>query len=87
MESNKKEVLTPDHKLWQIFRRKLGDAVSIYADGKLHNQCDGDLTLAKEILESMENVDIIETLIVLRQYGGNCDCKIIANVMRLWRNR
>jgi len=87
MESNKKEILTPDNPRWQIFRRKLGDAVSIYADGKLHNQCNGDLALAIEILESMENIDIKETLIVLKEYGGSCSCKIISNVMRLWRNR
>jgi len=86
MESNRKEVLNPDHKLWQIFRRKLGNVVSIYADGKLHNQCSGDLALTIEILESMENIDIKETLIVMREFGGSCDCKVIANVGRIWRN-
>ena len=62
MENNTGDVLNPDHLQWPIFRRKLGNAVSIYADGKLHNQCNGDLALTIEILESMENIDIKETI-------------------------
>jgi len=35
----------------------------------------------------MENIDVKETLIVFKQYGGNCDCKVLANVARIWRNK
>ena len=84
---NTTDVLTPDHKLWPIFRRKLDDAVTIYANGKLRSRCQGDLTLTIEILESLENVDIKETVIFLKAKGGACDCKVIMNVARIWRNR
>lgn len=81
------EVLTPTHKSWPTFRKKLNDAVTIYADGKLKNQCKGDLALATKILESMNGIDIDETLIFLKEYGGHCDCKVIMNVARIWNNR
>ena len=86
MNNTVKEVLTPSHNLWPMFRKKLDDAVIIYRDEKLHNQCKGDLTLAIEILESMENIDIKETLIFFNQYGGSCDCKVLLNVARIWNN-
>jgi len=87
MKSNPGEVLTPDHRNWSTFRKRLGDAVTIYADGKLLNQCNGDLTLTIEILESMKNIDVKETLILFKEFGGACDCKISVNVARLWNNR
>jgi len=81
------EVLTPSHKLWPTFRKKLDDTLFTYANDKLHNRCKGDLTLTIEILESLENIDINETLIVMREFGGSCDCKILVNVARIWNNR
>ncbi len=87
MNNNITETLTPDHKLWSIFRRKLNDAITIYANGKLRSRCQGDLTLTIEILESLENVDIKETVFFFKVYGGHCDCKVIQNVARIWRNR
>jgi len=87
MKSNTKEVLTPSHALWSTFRKKLDDAVTIYAEGKLKNQCKGDLALATKILESMKNIDVKETIIFLKQHGGSCSCKISANVARIWNNR
>jgi hypothetical protein len=87
MKNNKKEVLTPDHKWWPIFRRQLDDTLFTYTNNKIHNRCNGDLTLTIEILESMKTIDIKETLIVMRENGGNCDCKIASNVTRIWRNK
>ena len=87
MKSNKKDVLTPDHQNWPTFRKKLEDKLFIYTNNKLHNQCNGDLTLTIEILKSMKNIDIKETLIVMREFGGNCDCKCVSNVARIWRNK
>jgi hypothetical protein len=87
MKNNKKEVLTPSHKLWSKFRKKLDKAITIYADGKLCNRCDGDLTLTIMILESMKNIDIKETVIFFKEYGGGCDCKCLINVARIWNNK
>ena len=88
MEKNKMtEVLTPSHKLWPTFRKKLDDIVTIYRDEKLHNQCKGDLTLTTGIIESMENIDVKETLIFFKEYGGSCDCKVLVNVARIWNNQ
>jgi hypothetical protein len=87
MKNNTKEVLTPSHKLWPVFRKQLDDTVSIYRDEKLHNQCKGDLSLSIAILESMENIDVEETAILFIEYGGSCDCKVIMNVARIWNNR
>ena len=87
MKSNPGEVLTPSHKLWPKFRKKLGDAVTIYADGKLHSKCQGDLSLTIGILKSMKNIDVEETVFFFKEHGGSCDCKVIMNVARIWRNR
>jgi len=87
MKTNKKEVLTPDHHNWAIFRKKLENKLFTYTNNKIHNQCDGDLTLAIEILKSMGNIDIKETLILFKEYGGSCSCKVSANVTRIWRNK
>ena len=87
MKNNTKEVLTPSHKLWSKFRKQLEDAVTIYLDGKLLNQCKGDLSLTIMILESMKNIDIKETLIAMRENGGACDCKVIMNVARNYNNK
>lgn len=81
------EVLTPSHKLWPVFRKKLDDAITIYKSEKLFNQCKGDLTLSTGILESMEMVDVNETLIFLREYGGSCDCNVLINVAIIWNNK
>lgn len=83
----RKEVLTPSHKLWPTFRKKLDDAITTYVDGKLHSRCRGDLSLTTDILRSLDNIDIKETLIFLKEYGGHCDCKVIMNLARLWNNR
>jgi len=87
MKNNTKETLTPSHFLWPTFRKKLEDVVTIYSDGKLKNQCKNDLSLTKGILESMKNIDVKETLILFQELGGNCDCKVIMNVARIWNNR
>jgi hypothetical protein len=87
MKNDKTDVLTPSHRLWPMFKGKLNDAVTSYTDGKLHSRCQGDLTLTIKILESMKNIDIKETLILFKEHGGNCDCKISANVARIWNNR
>ena len=81
------EILTPSHKLWPSFRKKLDDIVTIYRDEKLHNQCKGDLTLTTGILEQMQDIDTKETLIFFKEYGGSCDCKVILNVARIWNNK
>ena len=82
-----KEVLKPGHKLWSKFRKRLNDAITTYVDGKLHSKCQGDLNLTTEILKSMKNIDVPETIIFFREYGGSCDCKVIMNVARIWNNR
>jgi hypothetical protein len=82
-----KDTLNPSHKLWPIFRRRLDDTLFTYANDKLHNQCKGDLTLTIEILKSLENIDVEETVILFKEYGGHCDCKVIMNVARIWNNR
>jgi hypothetical protein len=81
------EILNPSHKLWPIFRRKLDDAVTNYLDGKIRNSCQGDLSLSIAILESLENIDINETVLLFKELGGHCDCKVIMNVARTWNNR
>jgi hypothetical protein len=87
MENNTKQVLTPSHNLWPMFRKKLNDTLFTYANDKLHNQCNGDLNLTIEILKSMENIDVKETIIFFKEYGGHCDCKVLMNVARIWNNR
>jgi len=87
MRNNKKEVLTPSHKSWPMFRKKLDDSITIYSEGKLCNRCDGDLTLTIMTLESLKNIDVNETLMFFKEYGGACDCKVITNVARIWNNR
>ena len=87
MKDNKKEVLTPSHKLWPKFRKKLDDAITTYVDEKLHSRCQGDLALTIKILESMKNIDVLETVFFLREHGGSCDCKVILNVAKIWNNR
>ncbi len=82
-----KETLTPDHKLWPTFRKRLDAAVYTSANDKLHNQCKGDLSLSIDILQSLENIDVEETIIFFKELGGNCDCKVIMNVARIWNNR
>ncbi len=81
------KVLTPSHKLWPMFRKRLEDTVTTYVDGKLHSRCRGDLTLTIKILGSMKNIDVKETVIFLKAQGGACDCKVIMNVARIWRNK
>lgn len=87
MKNNTKEVLTPSHRLWPTFRKKLDDVITVYVDGKLHSRCQGDLALTTKILKSMKNIDVEETLIFFKEYGGACDCKVIMNVARIWNNR
>jgi len=82
-----KETLTPDHKLWPMFRRRLDAAVYTSNNGKLLNGCQGDLSLSIAILQSLENIDVEESVILFKQHGGSCDCKCIMNVARLWNNR
>ena len=82
-----KEILTPSHKLWPMFRKRLEDILTTYVDGKLHSKCQGDLALTIEILESMKGIDIKETLMLFKEYGGSCDCKCISNIARIWNNR
>ena len=81
------EVLTPSHKYWPVFRKKLDDAVTNYVDGKIHNRCQGDLTQTIKTLQSLENIDEIETVLLFKELGGSCDCKVIMNVARIWNNR
>ena len=87
MKSNPGEVLTPDHRNWPMFRKNLSDVLTVYVDEKLHSKCIGDLVLTKKILKSMKNIDIDETLLFFKQYGGHCDCKVIMNVARIYNNR
>jgi hypothetical protein len=87
MKNNTKEVLVPSHKLWPLFRKKLEDTLFTYTNNKIHNRCNGDLTITIEILKSMESIDIKETVILFKELGGSCDCKISANVARIWNNR
>ncbi|MCD4675966.1 MAG: DUF2695 domain-containing protein [Desulfobacula sp.] len=87
MKNHKKEVLTPSHKLWPTFRKRLNEDLTVYVDEKLHSRCQGDLSLTVEILESLKNIDIEETVIFLKQYGGHCDCGILINVARNFNNK
>lgn len=87
MKNSGSEVLTPSHKLWQTFRKKLDAAITTYVDGKLHSKCQGDLSLTIEILQSLENIDVEETLIFFKELGGSCDCKCRMNVARIFNNR
>jgi len=87
MKNNTKEILTPSNQLWPLFRKKLDDAITNYVDGKLLSKCQGDLSLSIAILQSLENIDIEETVILFKEYGGHCDCKVIVNVARIWNNR
>jgi len=87
MKNNTKEVLTPSHLLWPLFRKKLDDSITIYGHGKLHNKCQGDLSFSIAILQNLENIDVEETVILFKEYGGHCDCKVIMNVARIWNNR
>jgi hypothetical protein len=87
MKNNKADVLTPSHKLWPTFRKKLDDTLFTYANDKLHNRCKGDLALTIKILQSLENIDVEETVILFKEYGGSCDCKVIMNVARIWNTR
>ena len=87
MKNNTAEILSPDHKSWPKFRKKLEDTLFTYTNNKLHNRCNGDLNLTIEILESMKGIDIKETLLLFKEYGGSCSCKVLANVARVYNNR
>ncbi|MBA3010033.1 MAG: DUF2695 domain-containing protein [Desulfobacula sp.] len=82
-----KEVLTPSHKLWPTFRKKLGDIITIYVDEKLHSRCKGDLALTTDILQSLGNIDVKETVILFKELGGNCDCGVLLNVAKSFNNK
>jgi len=87
MNNNTTDVLTPGHKLWPTFRKKLDDTITTYINNKLHNRCQGDLSNTIKILESLKNIDIKETIIFFQEMGGSCDCKVLMNVARIWRNK
>ena len=58
-----------------------------WIQGTLSEGEEEDLSLTIEILKSLKNIDIEETVIFLKEYGGHCDCKVIMNVARIWNNR
>lgn len=87
MKSNTKEVLTPGHKLWPEFRKKLSKAIVTHVNGKPHSKCQGDLSQTIKILRSLHNIDVEETIILFQENQGFCDCEVLMNVARNFNDK
>jgi len=60
---------------------KLGMALNLREEnGKEKWDCDGDLSKAIKIMESMEGIDVPATIDYLQSNGCSCDCEILLNV-------
>jgi len=77
----KKEILTETHPHWMELVMKLGMGLNLREEnGKEKWDCDGDLSKAIKIMESMESIDIPATIDYLQNNGCSCDCEILNNV-------
>jgi hypothetical protein len=84
---DRKEVLTPSHKLWPDFRRELYETITTYVNHKPHTKCQGDLCQTVKLLNSLEDIDVEETVMLFKELGGYCDCEVLRNVARSWNNK
>jgi len=80
-----KEILTPRHKDWKKFIEKLhgerGCQVNRNNPEKVFRwRCNSDYTFTNRIFETMDNIDIENTIDFLQRHGGFCDCEILLNV-------
>lgn len=66
------ETMKPGHPRWQEFEDRLrNDFV----------ECRSDLALSREILQTMDCVNVVSSLMFFREHGGYCDCEVILNVL------
>lgn len=77
----RKEILTETHPHWLEFVMKLGMAMNLREEnGKEKWDCDGDLSKAKKILESIDGIDVPGTIDYFKVNGCDCDSEILNNV-------
>lgn len=74
------EIMTPTHPLWDEFVEQLDEVA---------DECDStmDKPLAREILESMPDIDVEASFAFFEEYGGYCDCEILLNVVTEYEER
>lgn len=81
----KKEILTPEHGLWEEFFSRLSGPQGCNfrfdpAKGYVWN-CKGgnNKDIARAILEDMPSIDVEGTLAYFDARGHHCDCKVMFN--------
>jgi hypothetical protein len=86
MGEMEKEILTPEHRLWDEFYERLSGPEGI--DFRPHSakgftwRCGGgrNKDLSAAILRTMPTIDVEGTLAYFEAHGGHCDCRIVFNV-------
>jgi len=77
----KKEILTPTHPHWMEFVITLSMGLNLREEnGKEKWDCNGDLSKATKILESIKGIDIPATIDYFQSNGCCCDCKVLLNL-------
>jgi hypothetical protein len=67
------QVMNLEHPLWNEFIERLSHAVI----------CDCTTANARQVLNSMQGIDVQRSLEALCLKRGRCDCEIVYNVARL----
>ncbi len=68
-----KQILTPDHHAWTDFIDALSAAVNAYLEHFGKCQCGGKLKSTKQILKTIPNIDVEESLAFIKENYGECD--------------
>lgn len=83
-----KEIMTPNHELWNLFTSKLLHNLGHY-EGIIARRCSSTIERPKttKILKEMNthllmNIDIEKSLQHMLEKGGCCDCEVVLNVTK-----
>jgi hypothetical protein len=84
------DVMSKEHPLWNKFIKEL--AGPKYIDytkkkGFVEFRCDTTFKMTKEILESMDGIDIDKSIKYFNDNGAYCDCEILMNIARLGKHK
>ena len=82
----KREILTPSHRYWNAFSYRLNQMINTHIEGKPQFNCKHDLSNTTKILKSLPNIDVEESLSLLQDLGGFCDCEVLINVQFNWKS-
>lgn len=80
-----KDVFTPDHSLWDVFKVTLTEELKGEYDGVPICNCKNDFRFTIKILNVFDNIDVDETTKVFQELGGYCDCEVLSNVEKNWK--